>query len=207
MIIHHLKHLLSEILVLGIVVLPFAMGIALLVGVGGWILNGRELGIRASGITLGLALLIIPISLRIAFGPDTRAVCDNCAIWIAGRLKRDRQVPAEKRRHPRYPVELPATFFNDRTSGFVRIGNISAGGCKLETNFAVLPGDCGQLLIDVPGYNAPLKVSRASVRWVTGHECGLEFIRVDDDGQGSLNRLTQSFYAGSFGEGQQIARS
>ena len=95
----------------------------------------------------------------------------------------------EQRRHPRYRVDLPATFVSDRTSGLMKIGNLAAGGCGVESNVPVDSGMICQLLMDLPGTRGPLKVSQASVRWVKGHACGIEFLRLDQEEQGCLTHL------------------
>jgi hypothetical protein len=192
--VHQLHHLLSETLALGAVVFPFATALAVLIGLPSWIFGGREIGVRASWIAWCATMSSVPIVLRIACGPDTKVLCDRCISLIKNRRypRCEKAVPAvqkEQRRHPRYRVELPATFFNDRTSGFLVIGNISAGGCKVRSKVPIAAGDFGQLLIDLPGYTGPLKVSQASVRWVRDNECGMEFLRMDRNEQGVLNHL------------------
>lgn len=190
---HRLKHLSSETLVLGILVFPVAVALATLVGLASWMIGGQEIGLQVSWITWCATMVVAPISLRLSCGPDTRAICDRC---IAASRHR-KPALKEQRRHARYRVELPATFSNDRTCGFVMIGNISAGGCRVESKVPVTTGDVGQLLIDLPGCNAPLKVPQALVRWVTGNACGMEFLRIDQDAQRWLNGMTGQLGVGS----------
>ena len=68
------------------------------------------------------------------------------------------------------------------------IADLSAKGCRVKSKTIVTPGDFGKLLIYVPTGITPLTVSLTSVRWVSGHECGLEFILMDIDEQGCLHR-------------------
>ena len=192
MTLHHLKHLLSETMVLGALVFPVAMALAALVGLVSWILAGHEMGLRASWITWCATMGVVPIILRTAWGPDTRVICDHCI--TASRLNRWRR--KERRQHARYRVDLPATFSNNRASGFGVITEVSAGGCRVTSKTTIVAGEFGQLLINLPNGIAPLAVSHALVRWVSGQECGLEFIRMDPDDNGWLNRLT-----GQLGEG------
>ena len=191
MFMHHLKHLLSETLALGVLVFPVAIILVALVGLASWMIAGQEVGLRASWITWCATMGVVPISLRLLCGPDTRVTCDRCISALKRRLSHlfGTVIQKENRRHPRYRVDLPATLFTDRSSGFVTIGNISAGGCRVESKVPVTTGDFGQLLIDLPGLNAPLKVSQATVRWVRGNQCGLEFIRMDPHEEGWFNRL------------------
>ena len=69
------------------------------------------------------------------------------------------------------------------------IADLSVKGCRVKGKTIVTPGDFGKLLIYVPTGITPLTVSLTSVRWVSGHECGLEFILMDIDEQGCLNRF------------------
>ena len=69
------------------------------------------------------------------------------------------------------------------------IADLSVKGCRVKSKTIVTPGDFGKLLIYVPTGITPLTVSLTSVRWVSGHECGLEFILMNIDEQGCLNRF------------------
>jgi hypothetical protein len=99
-------------------------------------------------------------------------------------------VAPEQRRHPRYSFHSSATFVNERASGFLKISDISDGGCRAESKVPLVPGETCQLLIDLPQKNASINVSEALVRWASGHECGLKFLHIDHDGQGWLHTLT-----------------
>lgn len=204
--IHNLKHLLSETLLLGVLVFPFAIALAALLGLASWIMGGHAVGLRASWVTWCATMGIAPLVLRISCGPDTRVICDRCTTLRASRLKRrcGEVVQKEQRRHPRYQVKFPATFSNDHISGFGMIGDLSAGGCRVRSKLTVAPGDFGKLFINLPGCHAPLKVSRALVRWAMGNECGLEFIHMDPDERGLLHRITGKMGIDAIGEVKQV---
>lgn len=192
MTLHRLTHLLSEILVLGALVFPVAMVLAALVGLVSWIVAGPDIGVQASWITWCTTLGVAPIVLRVYWGPDTRVICDRCIMMMASRLSHrgGQSVRKEQRRHPRYRVNYPATFSNSRLCGFGMITDVSVGGCRVKSQTTVVPGEVGQLLINLPSDLTPFTVSQAFVRWVRGDECGLEFVRMDPDAQGWLTRLT-----------------
>jgi hypothetical protein len=197
MSIHHLKHLLTESLVLGVLVFYLAMALAALVGLVSWILGGQEIVLKASWVTWCATIAIVPFALRLVFGPENRVICRT---WMARWLKHRRaklsqkeqgQHPQkEQRQHPRYRVEFPARVSTGRTCGFGMIADLSVRGCRVKSKTTVAPGDLGSLLINLPTGITPLTVSLTSVRWVKGHECGLEFILMDLDEQGCLNRTT-----------------
>ena len=79
-------------------------------------------------------------------------------------------------------------------------------GCRIESKAPIAPGDVGQLLIELPDRPAPLKVSQALVRWARGQEYALEFIRLEPDDEGWLNRLIGHIGAiGDMGQDQWSA--
>lgn len=86
MMIHHLKHFLSEILALGALIVPVAVALAGLIGVASWIIGGQESGLRASWITWCATMGVVPIFLRLSCGPDTRMICDRCITALKRRL-------------------------------------------------------------------------------------------------------------------------
>ena len=189
MIFHHVKHLLSEVVVLGALVFPFAMALAALAGLASWMMGGQPSGLRASWITWCATMGAVPLFLRLSCGPDTRVICDRCLTASRRNPWHQQAVPRERRRHARYRVDLPATFSNERTCGFGMIADVSAGGCRIESQVPIAPGEVGQLLIELPDCPAPLKVSQALVRWVRGQEYGIEFLRMEPDDEGWLTRL------------------
>jgi hypothetical protein len=96
----------------------------------------------------------------------------------------------EQRQYPRCSMEYAVRVSIDHGScGFAMIADLSVKGCRVKSKTIVTPGDFGKLLIYVPTGITPLTVSLTSVRWVSGHECGLEFILMNIDEQGCLNRF------------------
>ena len=199
--LHHVKHLISEILVLGALVLPFALAFAGCIGLFTWMLGEEDMGLHASVITAFTVTAVAPITIRLSLGPDTRAICPNCIPLMASPRSQAEDMPMlqEHRRYPRYHIDLPATLFSGRTSGSVKISNLSQAGCKVEGSIAITPGEFGQLLIDLPGRQDPLKISRAVIRWVIGNECGIEFINLAEHEKGWLHRLMHQLSMGSIG--------
>lgn len=197
---HAVKHMVTETLALAALVSPLAVLLAALIGLTSWTFGGLATGLQASWITWSASMSLFPIALRFFCGPDTRVICGDCATRDMRFLTR--QAPTrtrEQRRHARHPVKLPATFANARASGYAIIENVSQGGCKITTRLAVACGDSGRLLINLPGCHAPVTVSTATVRWVAGNACGLEFIGIDPQDRGLLNQVTTRVSPRSFG--------
>lgn len=83
------------------------------------------------------------------------------------------------------------------------IEDLSTGGCRVRSKLAITPGEFGKVSINLPDCQAPLKVSRAAVRWSMGNECGMEFIRIDPDEQVLLHRVINQIGIAKIGEAEQ----
>jgi hypothetical protein len=193
----HPKHLVIDSLVFGALVFYGAMAIVLLIGLIGWMLGGQEFAFDASWVRWCISIAILLLALRIALRPEGKLLWRRFGTWRAGWSKHpsvdvsiEGPVTRQEQRHyPRYHVELPARVSTDKgTSGFAMIEDLSAKGCRVKSKTPVSPGDFGKLLINVPTGITPLTVSMTSVRWVTGYECGLEFIFIDTYELGCFNR-------------------
>ena len=92
----------------------------------------------------------------------------------------------ESRKVKRFAVQLPCKFgpTDDRLDGTVL--NLSAQGCALTSNHPPSNGTYLSLEIDLLNEREPVGIELAAVRWVSGHRCGVEFIRVSPDMQMQL---------------------
>lgn|SRR5574341_47087 len=75
-------------------------------------------------------------------------------------------------------VELRCTlcFSSGEIQGEATVLNISPAGCRAESEVNVADGLEFQTLIQLPNQAPPVKIERASVRWVSGNAFGLSFI-------------------------------
>jgi hypothetical protein len=75
-------------------------------------------------------------------------------------------------------VELRCTlgFSSGEVEGDATITNISTSGCRAESDVNVAEGLDIQVIIQLPNQSPPVKIERASVRWVSGNAFGLNFI-------------------------------
>jgi len=75
-------------------------------------------------------------------------------------------------------VELRCTlgFSSGEIEGEATITNISTAGCRAESDINMAEGLDFQVLIHIPNEASPVKVERASVRWVSSRAFGLSFI-------------------------------
>lgn len=185
---YDLPHILFEILGIAVLMLPVGLVLAVVSMITST--AGDHIAVHTSWATLCAIMGVVAVTLRVACGLDSSVIFTRWVTLTPIQLTRHEHIPLhEQRRYPRYGIELPATFYNHRTSGFVQLANISAEGCRIKSHVDLALHDCGQLLIEMPGSAGPVKVPRACVRWVRGNECGLEFIGTNLDEQGWLNRV------------------
>lgn len=87
---------------------------------------------------------------------------------------------AEKERKIRKArrVELRCTlgFSSGEIEGNATITNISTAGCRAESDINLAEGLDVHLVVQLPDQSPPVKIERASVRWVSGCAFGLSFI-------------------------------
>jgi hypothetical protein len=86
-----------------------------------------------------------------------------------------------------YPVSLSGASF--RAQGV--IVDISLSGCRIHSNVVVKKDDALGVLIDVPGFDTPLYISQAAIRWASPKEFGLEFIHMELNDRRRLHELLQ----------------
>lgn len=91
-----------------------------------------------------------------------------------------------RRKSPRYQVELRCTFAGDQYTGEGTVLDLSMKGCRVRSDTPVLKGAYVELFITLLGQIPPLPVELAVIRWSTGPVSGLEFIRIADGHQARL---------------------
>jgi hypothetical protein len=86
--------------------------------------------------------------------------------------------PYERRVQPRFTTQFRSTFSGNKQEGQGRTLDISAGGCKIESDMKVEPGSKFECRLHIPGLDWPLRIDEATVRWVDGHSFGIAFSRI-----------------------------
>ncbi|MBX3304384.1 MAG: PilZ domain-containing protein [Nitrospira sp.] len=86
--------------------------------------------------------------------------------------------PDERRVQPRFTTQFRSTFSGNKQEGQGRTLDISAGGCKIESDMKVEPGSKFECRLHVPGLDWPLRIDEATVRWVDGKSFGIAFLRI-----------------------------
>ncbi len=74
-------------------------------------------------------------------------------------------------------VDLHCTlgFSSGEIEGSATVSNISLAGCRAESDTNMADGLEFHVLLHLPNHSPPIKVERASVRWVSGDAFGLSF--------------------------------
>ncbi len=95
----------------------------------------------------------------------------------------------DKRKLPRYEVQLPLSFSGDEVAGGGVVTSLSKEGCTVASEELVQPHAFLALHLQLPEQYAPLKVEVAEVRWVSGMGFGLEFIQLRAEERERLQRF------------------
>lgn len=86
--------------------------------------------------------------------------------------------PDERRVQPRFTTQFRSTFSGNKQEGQGRTVDISAGGCKIESDMKVEQGSKFECRLHVPGLDWPLRIDEATVRWVGANSFGIAFSRI-----------------------------
>jgi len=100
--------------------------------------------------------------------------------------------PMEKRQQPRFTSQFRSIFSGERREGQGRTLDLSAGGCKIETDLPVVAGESYECRIYVPGLDWPLRIDEAQVRWVKSNTFGIQFTKIKPDEEAKLKRVIAS---------------
>ena len=84
----------------------------------------------------------------------------------------------DKRTHPRFTAQFRSTFSGGQREGQGKTLDLSDGGCRIESEQAVVLGATFECRIHVPGLNWPLRIDEAQVRWVQGKTFGVQFTSI-----------------------------
>ena len=82
----------------------------------------------------------------------------------------------KNRKARRVELRCVLGFSSGEIEGDAIITNISTSGCRAESDINLAEGLDVQLVLQLPDQSPPVKVERASVRWVSGRAFGLSFI-------------------------------
>ncbi|NGZ97289.1 MAG: hypothetical protein CV089_14425 [Nitrospira sp. WS110] len=81
------------------------------------------------------------------------------------------------RNSPRKYVRYSASIQTDHGAGDGTLFDLSATGCRMQSNAALTPGSYLALHFEVPQAESPLAVEVSVVRWHKDNQFGIEFLR------------------------------
>ena len=84
----------------------------------------------------------------------------------------------DRRVQPRFTAQFRSTFSGQRQEGQGRTLDVSAGGCKIESDMKVEQGAKFECRLHIPSLDWPLRIDEATVRWVDGNSFGIAFSRI-----------------------------
>ncbi|MCP9451353.1 MAG: PilZ domain-containing protein [Nitrospira sp.] len=85
----------------------------------------------------------------------------------------------ERRGQPRFSAQFRSCLSGGQLEGQGRTVDISAGGCKIESEVTVPPGTVLECRIYIPGLDWPLRIDEAQVKWTKGNVFGVLFTGVN----------------------------
>ncbi|OQW62679.1 MAG: hypothetical protein A4S17_01440 [Proteobacteria bacterium HN_bin10] len=80
------------------------------------------------------------------------------------------------RKAKRVNLRCTLGFASDEIEGDAVVTNVSTAGCRGESDVMVAEALEFHVLLHLPNQPTPVRVDRASVRWVDGNAFGLSFI-------------------------------
>ena len=86
--------------------------------------------------------------------------------------------PEDRRAQPRFTTQFRSTFSGQKQEGQGRTLDLSTGGCKVESEMSVVVGATFECRLHIPGFDWPLRIEEATVRWLEGKTFGLGFTRI-----------------------------
>jgi len=92
----------------------------------------------------------------------------------------------EDRKFPRFPVVGDVIFSSGTIQGQGRLDNLSREGAAIVSETLVPSGDYLSLKITIANHQGAIEADLAPVRWVRGHQFGVEFIRIQPTSQQTL---------------------
>lgn len=84
----------------------------------------------------------------------------------------------DSRKDRRFAVQLPSVFREGEQTDQATVLNISLQGCALTAERLPKAQSYLSLQVDMLNGTDPVLIELAAVRWVSGYQCGVEFIRM-----------------------------
>ncbi len=97
--------------------------------------------------------------------------------------------PHYSRAYHRFPLFYPVIFGGAPFVGEGILTNLSLWGCSILSDREVLLGSHVRVSVLVPNQTQALSIDLGTIKWVRGHEFGVEFMRLPLEARQSLDRM------------------
>jgi c-di-GMP-binding flagellar brake protein YcgR len=101
------------------------------------------------------------------------------------------RIDEERRMYQRFPVNYPITFAHAEGKGKGLVGEISMGGCTVETYAQMTQGAIFHLSFRIRDAVSTIKIDAAMVRNVQPDRVGLEFLKIKEAERERLKNLVR----------------
>ena len=91
------------------------------------------------------------------------------------------------RTYHRFPLFYPVIFGGTPFVGEGMLTNLSLMGCSVMSDREVLCGSDVRVSVLLPNHHQALSVELGTIKWVKGHEFGVEFLRLPLEARQRLN--------------------
>ena len=95
--------------------------------------------------------------------------------------------PHYSRTYHRFPLHYPVIFGGAPFVGEGILTNLSLMGCSVQCDRAVLCGSDVRVSVLLPNQKAALSIDLGTIKWVQGHQFGVEFLRLPFEARQRLN--------------------
>jgi hypothetical protein len=91
------------------------------------------------------------------------------------------------RTYHRFPLSYPVIFAGAPFVGEGMLTNLSLMGCSVMCDRAVLCGSDVRVSVLLPNQTPALSIELGTIKWVQGHQFGVEFLRLPQEARQRLN--------------------
>ena len=100
--------------------------------------------------------------------------------------------PHYSRAYHRFPLFYPVIFGGAPFVGEGMLTNLSLKGCSILSDRAVLLSSDVRVSVLVPNQMQALSIDLGTIKWVQGHEFGVEFLRLPLEARQRLDRMLRN---------------
>ncbi|HEV8473225.1 MAG TPA: PilZ domain-containing protein [Methylomirabilota bacterium] len=115
----------------------------------------------------------------------------------------------DRREYERAAVHIPITFTIRGEQAQGELTDISLGGCALQTEFPLVPGETVRMELNLPRQTTPIVIDAAAVRSASDGRVGLSFDRIARDHRRRLHEVMLGLlgYAPHTSPGGSVSRA